>query len=218
MEPLLKVINLSKSFGTLPVVQQVSFDINPGEVIGLTGSIGSGKSVLAMLIAGLYEPDGGNILFSGKTLVWPFAAHKRGISVIHQKPALDDNLDVISNIFLGNEIGRPGWLGPLRRLNFQRMYSEAKLILVQLGMDARSLNERVSNLSGEQRQMLAIARTLTDHPKLVIIDEPTVLLSYANQQRLLGLIQNWRQQGVAVIFQQQQPGPYFYYYGQNHHP
>ena len=107
MEPLLRVNNVSKSFGTLPVIHQVSFAVQPGEVVGLAGSIGSGKSVLVMLLAGLYEPNEGEIFFANKRLSWPFTAQKLGIGVIHQRPTLADRLDVVSNIFLGNEIGWP---------------------------------------------------------------------------------------------------------------
>lgn len=200
MEPLLRVVNLSKSFGTLPVIQQVSFEIQPGEVVGLTGSIGSGKSVLVMLLAGLYEPNEGDIYFAHKRLSWPFAAQSLGIGVIHQRPTLADQMDVVSNIFLGNEIGWPARLGRLKIINPIRMYQEANRILAQLGVQVNSVHEKVSNLSGELRQMIAIARVLTYPASMIIVDEPTVLLSYSYQQRLLGLIQNWRQQGVAVLF------------------
>jgi signal transduction histidine kinase len=203
MEPLLRVINLSKRFGTLSAIQQVSFDVYPGEVVGLTGSIGSGKSVLVMLLASLYAPDEGDIYFANRRLKWPFSAKSLGIGVIHQKPDLADHLDITANIFLGNEIGSPlnkvplGWF---RVPNRSRMDQEAARLSSQLGMTFGSLREKVSNLSIEQRQMIAIARILTYPVKLVVIDEPTVLLSYPNQQRLLGLIQIWRQQGLAVLF------------------
>lgn len=200
MEPLLRVNDISKSFGTLPVIQQVSFDVQPGEVVGLTGNIGSGKSALVMLLAGLYEPDDGEIFFDNKRLGWPFKAQALGIGVIHQRPKLADGLDVVSNIFLGNEIGWPARLGLLKLLNHDRMNREALSILAQLGTEVSSLDEKVSNLSSEQRQMIAIARVMTFPARLVIIDEPTLSLSYPYQQRLLGLIQAWRQQGVAVLF------------------
>jgi signal transduction histidine kinase len=200
MGPLLRVANLSKSFGTLPVIQQVSFEIAPGEVVGLTGSIGSGKSVLVMLLAGLYEPNEGEIYFRDKRLVWPFTVQSLGIGVIHQKPTLDDQFDVVSNIFLGNEIGWPAFMGELKLINSYRMDREANRILAELGVQVKSVYEKVSNLSGELRQMIAIARVLTYPASLIVIDEPTVLLSYSYQQRLLGLIQSWRQQGVAVLF------------------
>ncbi|TRZ44719.1 ATP-binding cassette domain-containing protein [bacterium] len=200
MESLLRVINLSKSFGTLPAIQQVSFEVQSGEVVGLTGSIGSGKSVLAMLLAGLYDPTEGEIYFANKRLSWPYTAYSLGINVIHQRATLNDQFDVVSNIFLGNEIGWPTRLGGLRILDRDRMDQETIRILTQLGIEVNSIHEKVINLSGEQRQMIAIARVLTHPARMVIIDEPTVLLSYPYQQRLLGLIQSWRQQGVAVLF------------------
>ena len=200
MQPLLQVANLSKTFGALSVIRRVSFSIYPGEVVGLTGNIGSGKSVLVMLLAGLYEPDEGAIHYAGQRLGWPFSAQSLGIGVIHQRPTLAEHLDVVSNIFLGNEIGWPSWFGSMKILNRHRMDEEAIRILAQLGVEVRSIHEQVYNLSGEQRQMIAIARVFTYPARLVIIDEPTVLLNYLHQQRLLRLIQNWRQQGVAVLF------------------
>ena len=200
MKPLLSVHSLSKSFGTLPVIQQVSFDVQPGEVIGLTGSVGSGKSVLLMLLAGLYEPDAGEIFFNDQRLSWPFTAKSLGIGVISQKPTLTDQFDVVSNIFLGNEVGWPNGLGGLKILDRYRMARQANQLLAELGVQVNSVHEKVSNLSGEQRQMLAIARVLIFPARLVIIDEPTVMLTYTYQQKLLSLIQSWREQGVAVLF------------------
>lgn len=200
MKPLLKVKNLSKSFGTLPVIQNVNFEILPGEVVGLTGSTGSGKSVLVMLLAGLYEPNSGEITFKNKILGWPFSAQSAGIGVIHQRPTLADNFDVPSNIFLGNEIGRPNQLGWLRILNRHKMDQETMRLLDLLGVQVNSLREKVFNLSGEQRQMIAIARVMTSPARMIIIDEPTVSLSYPFQQRLLGMIQTWRDRGTAVLF------------------
>lgn len=200
MNPLLKVVNLSKNFGNLLAVQQVSFEIAPGEVVGLAARSGSGKTVLTMLLAGLYAPSEGEIYFAGQQLEWPFPARALGIEVIHQKPDLADQLDITSNIFLGSEMGWPGvvqwWKVPNRRW----MDKEAAHILRQLDMPFNSLHEKVANLSSEKRQMIAIARTMTRPAKLIIIDEPTVLLSYSYQQKLLSLIQNWQQQGIAVIF------------------
>ena len=200
MKPLLRVIGVSKSFGTLPVIKNVSMDVFPGEVVGLAGSTGSGKSVLMMLLAGLYAPNYGKIIFDEVKVEWPFSAQSLGIGVIHQKPTLTENFDIASNIFLGNEIGKPERIGLLRHLNPYKMIDEATRILNDLGMSFDSLNEKVNNLSGEQRQMIAIARVLTFPLKMVIIDEPMVSLSYPNQQKLLSLIQSWQQKGIAVIF------------------
>jgi signal transduction histidine kinase len=200
MEPLLRVINLSKRFGNLPAVKQVSFDIQPGEVVGLAGSIGSGKSVLVMLLAGLYVPNEGSIYFDNKRLKWPFNAQQFGIGVIHQKPDLADRMDVVNNIFLGNEVGWPSGFNWLKIPDQYKMEKEAKRILTELGVPISSLREKVSDLSSEERQMIAIARVLTQHVRLVIIDEPTISLTYPYQQKLLNLIDDWRKNGVAVIF------------------
>jgi len=200
MKPLLRVLDISKSFGTLPVIKNVSMDVFPGEVVGLTGSTGSGKSVLMMLLAGLYAPNYGKIIFNEVHLEWPFSAQSLGIGVIHQKPTLAEHFDITSNIFLGNEIGNLEKFGLLMRLDRYKMNKEAIRILDDLGVHFDSLNEEVYNLSGEQRQMIAIARVLTFPLKMVIIDEPMVSLSYPNQQRLLDIIQDWQQKGVAVVF------------------
>jgi signal transduction histidine kinase len=200
MEPLLKAVNLSKSFGTLSVVRCISLAAHSGEVVGLAGRSGSGKSTLAMLLAGSHVPDEGELYFAGQRLEYPFHVRTLGIEIIHQTPILAENLDITSNIFLGNEIGWPLWGNWLKVPNRQRMDREATRILTQLGMQVASLREAVVNLSSEQRQMIAIARAMTCTPRLLVIDDPTRLLSYPHQQKLLSLIQTWQQQGTAVIF------------------
>ncbi|HEY9087419.1 MAG TPA: ATP-binding cassette domain-containing protein [Anaerolineaceae bacterium] len=200
MKPLLQAVELTKSFGSLPVIRQVSFEILPGEVVGLTGSIGSGKSVLVSLLSGQQVPNTGELFFQGNRLTWPFSANKLGIGVIHQRPTLDDRQSVVSNVFLGNEIGWPGWLRSLRLLDNDQMLHKASRILNELNVEIGSMNSKVTDLTGEQRQLIAIARVMTLDAKLIIIDEPTVLLSYPYQQRLLSLIHSWRERGVAVLF------------------
>jgi signal transduction histidine kinase len=200
MEALLKAVNISKSFGTLSVVRNINLDVQPGEVVGLAGQSGSGKSTLAMLLAGFHVPDEGELYFDGRQLQWPFRVRSLGIEVIHQTPSLAENLDITSNIFLGNEIGWPILGRWLKVPNRHRMDQEAERILAQLDMQFASLRQVVANLSSEQRQMIAIARVLTCKPRLIIIDDPTRLLSYLYQQNLLALIQMWQQDGVSVLF------------------
>ena len=200
MKPLLRAVNLSKSFGTLSVLAHVNLDIYPGEVVGLAGKSGSGKSALSMLLAGAYPANAGTIYLDGKQLVFPFRARALGIETIHQKPDLADNLDIVSNIFLGHEIGWPSLFSWLRVPSRRKMGQEAARILAQLDVRCSSLCEKVINLSGEQRQMIAIARALTRPCRLLIIDDPILLLSYSFQQKVLALIQEWRRQGTAVIF------------------
>ncbi len=200
MEPLLKAVNLSKYFGTLPVLQNVSLEAYSGQVVGLTGRNGAGKSVLAMVLAGLYIPDGGELYVAGKRCRWPFQAHALGIEMIHQKPELVDTMDVCGNIFMGNEIGWPRLHNFKIALPQKQMDEKAAQILEQLGESFNSLHEKVANLSSEQRQIIAIARVMVRPAKLMIIDDPTAFLSYSQQKMLLSLIETWRQQGIAVIF------------------
>lgn len=201
MEPLLWTSNLSLTVGTLPVIQQVSLALWPGEVVGLAGQSGAGKTALAMLLAGAYKPTAGELHLAGRRLRWPFPVRSLGIEVIYQQPEMAEGLDVGRNLFLGNEIGWPAvgcrWLKIPRR---RRMDEEAARILAQLGLPDMSPRERVTNLSGEQRQLLAIGRALTRPAQLVIIDDPSLLLSYPYQQKLLALIRDWQQQGAAVFF------------------
>jgi signal transduction histidine kinase len=199
MEPLLRAINLSKNFGSLLAVRGVSFDLSPGEVIGLAGRSGSGKSVLVMLLSGLYMPSEGDLYLDNQRLEWPFRARQLGIEVIHQRPELADDLDITSNLFLGRELGWPALGAWLRIPNRRTMDRRAKEIFAHLDIHFASLHERATNLSGEERQLIAIARTLVQPAKLVIVDEPTLLLSYPYQQKMLGLIQEWQHKNVAVI-------------------
>src|SRR5262245_21059730 len=105
MEPILRCISLSKNFGSLPVLRQVSFDIAPGEVVGLAGRSGSGKSVLAEIVGGVEAPSGGDIYVDGRRVRWPFLARSLGVALIRQQPELAERLDITANIFLGDEIG-----------------------------------------------------------------------------------------------------------------
>ena len=198
--PLLRAADLAHSVGTLPIIRQVSLEIHPGEVVGLAGQSGAGKTALAMLLAGVYRPNAGELYFAGRRLRWPFRARALGIEVIRQQPEVAEGLDISRNVFLGSEIG---W-SPLGRWlkvpDRRRMDEEAARILAQLGMRYGSLREKAADLSGEQRQLIAIARTLTHPARLIIIDDPGLLLSYPYQQKLLALIQDWRQHGVAVLF------------------
>jgi ABC-type sugar transport system ATPase subunit len=182
MEPLLKVARISKTFGTLSALQQISFEVYPGEVVGLAGRSGAGKSVLAMLLAGLQSPTEGELHFAGQRLNWPFQARDLGIAVIHQEPVLADNLDITSNIFLGSELG---WSLFGRRIvipDRRRMDAEAVRLLAQLEVGFPNLYEKVTNLSSEQRQLVAIARAMARPAKLIVVDEPTMLLSYSRQK------------------------------------
>ena len=200
MKPLLRAINISKSFGTLPAIQQVSFEVIPGEVVGLAGGSGAGKTVLAMILAGLHTPNKGHIYFEEQLLQYPFRARQLGIEVVNQQPILNENLDITSNIFLGHEICWPSVGKWLRIPNYWKMDKNATQILKQLGVHFPSLRKKVSNLSSEQKQLVAIAQVMIHPAKLILVDEPDPLLSYFYQKKMLSLIQCWQQQGTAVVF------------------
>ncbi|HSJ59101.1 MAG TPA: ATP-binding cassette domain-containing protein [Anaerolineae bacterium] len=199
MEPLLRAVNLSKTLGTLTAVRRVSLEIYPGEVVGLAGQSGAGKSALAMMLAGIYTPSEGEIYLDGERLRPPFRGRSLGIEVIHQQPEMAETLDIGANVFLGNELGWPPAGRWLKVPNRRRMDREAAHLLAQLDMQYDSLRDSVGNLSSEQRQLIAIARAMTRPARLILVDDPTLPLSFGSQQRLLALIRDWQQAGTAVL-------------------
>lgn len=200
MEPLLKVVNLTKKFGDLPVLNNVSFAVNAGEVLGVAGRSGAGKTTLVMVLAGLQPPSEGEIYLSGKRLHLPFKARQLGIEVLHQTPELVPSMDIGENIFMGNEIGWPAITGGKFISSQKRMDDTSLRILRQLDISFPSLREKVSNLSGEQRQMLSVARSMVKPAKLMVVDDVTEVLNYTNQKKVLSLIESWQQEGRGVIF------------------
>lgn len=200
MEPILQCINISKNFGALPVLRQVSFRVAPGEVVGLAGRSGAGKSVLTEILTGAEMPSEGDLYVDGRRVHWPFRARAAGVAVIRQRPELVERLDITTNIFLGEELGWPAAGGWLRMPDRRRMDLRAAEVLGELDIRFDSLREKVANLSSEQRQLVAIARVLLRPARLVVVDEPAQQLSYAYQQRILTLIRAWQRAGTAVLF------------------
>src|SRR5664279_831364 len=198
MNPILQVDQLYKRFGTLEVIRGISFKVYPNEVVGLAGLSGSGKSVIAKLLAGLYTPNSGMITFNDRRLPPKFDASKLGLEVIHQYPVLAEALSITDNIFLGHELRQPYVGRLLHWIDQPRMDAEATRLLKTLGAQFGSPGERVLNLSNEERQLIAIARVLVRPANVIFVDEP-ILLSYTHQQKVLGLIEEWRQAGKTVI-------------------
>jgi ABC-type sugar transport system ATPase subunit len=201
MEPLLHVVELTKRFGGLVAVDKASVDIFPGEVVGLVGDNGAGKSTLIKMVSGVYQPDGGQILFDGKdvTFVNPREARDLGIETIYQDLALAENLDVGSNIFLGREIKRQHVGGLLHSLDRRKMRDESAQVLDRLDIHVPSLTQQIRNLSGGQRQAVAIARSIYWNARLMIMDEPTAALGVSEQRKVLTLVRTLAGQGVPVI-------------------
>jgi ABC-type sugar transport system ATPase subunit len=253
MEPILRAVNLTKKFGGLVAVDNVSFDVSPGEVIGLVGDNGAGKSTFIKMISGVYQPDGGDIFFNGKKVNFadPHDARDQGIETIYQDLALAENLDVGANIFLGREIKKKsisefssrilfgvllslplaalfGWtayqfykwpgllVGMLAGLGLgsvlgwlfacvtqlvdrRKMAGESAGALKRLDIEIPSLTQQVRNLSGGQRQSVAIARSIYWNARMMIMDEPTAALGVSEQRKVLTLVRTLASQGVPVI-------------------
>lgn len=193
---MLSVHNLSKHFGTLLALQDLSFGLPAGEILGVVGRSGSGKSVLLQLLAGILPLDQGEIHWQGQRLPLHFRAAELGITTISQKPLLIEYADVPTNIFLGRERSQ----GMLHTLHQAAMVTEARRLMTQLGNSEIDLQTPANNLSSEQRQLLSIARVMAAPGNLVLADNPAVLLSTPYQQKLLDVLRAWRAAGSAVLF------------------
>ncbi len=201
--PLLRCRGIGKRFGGVRALEDVSFDLDGGEVLALAGDNGAGKSTLIKIISGVYHPDEGEILFDGERIAFdnPRAARDAGIETIYQDLALADNLDVGANVFLGREPATR-LLGLLPRVDRRRMREAAHEVLETLEIDIppSKLTEPVRNLSGGQRQAVAIGRAIFWKARLLIMDEPTAALGVPEQRKVRELVHRLRGQGVAVIY------------------
>lgn len=197
--PLLSVSNLTKYFGSVAALAGVSFAIEPGEVLGVVGQRGSGKSTLFQLLSGLHSPSSGEITFAEQrlTLKTPAQAQKLGIEMVHQTPKLAGNLDVLRNVFLGREWG---WA---RRWGFwpqeAPMVQVAQALFTEFEMPPELVHEPATQLSAEQQQVVSLARALCRPMRLLLLDEALAGLSFERQQKLLQRIQALSGQNVAVI-------------------
>ena len=200
-EAVLSVRNLTKRFGGLTAVRDVSFDVSPGEVVALLGDNGAGKSTLIKCVSGVYQPDEGEIWFEGKksSFTKPVDARGAGIETIYQDLALANNLDVPANIFLGREMKHRYFGGLVQTLNNKQMLKESRTGLQALDIVFPSLTQPIESLSGGQRQAVAIARAVYWKAKLMIMDEPTNNLGVPEQQKVLELIGKLKAQGTPVI-------------------
>ncbi|HET7717210.1 MAG TPA: ATP-binding cassette domain-containing protein [Bauldia sp.] len=200
-DPILSVRSLSKRFGGLVAVNQVSWDVYPGEVVALLGDNGAGKSTLIKCISGVYQADEGEVYFRGERTYFtrPIDALAKGIETIYQDLALAQNLDVPANIFLGREMKLRYFGGLIRMLDEGRMRKEAKTALDSLQIHFPNLSQPIESLSGGQRQAVAIARAVYWDARLMIMDEPTNNLGVPEQHKVLELIRRLRDQGVPVI-------------------
>jgi len=191
--PELTVSSLTVRFGALTALENVSFTVRPGEVVALAGENGAGKTTLIRAIGGDVAPVSGTIRLDGRTVApHPVAAARLGIRIVWQDLALSDNLDVASNVLLGNE-RRWHLLSDLSR------HDEAGQVLVQLGIPLRDTTRSVRSLSGGQRQMVAVARAMAHDPRLLLLDEPTASLGVKEAALIERVITRLREQGTTIV-------------------
>ncbi|RUM10158.1 sugar ABC transporter ATP-binding protein [Rhizobium fabae] len=195
---VLELTNISKHFGAIQAVNDVSFSLEAGQVVGLMGDNGAGKSTLVKMIAGNFRPSEGTMRLEGKEIVMhrPVEARQHGIEIVHQDLALCNNLTAAANVFLGRELRRG--IGPLKVLDYKTMYRRAGEIFKELKSETRP-RDLVKQMSGGQRQAVAIGRTMLSEAKIVLMDEPTAAISVRQVAEVLNLIRELRDRGIAVV-------------------
>jgi simple sugar transport system ATP-binding protein len=197
---VIEMSHISKSFGAVTALVDVSIKLRQGEVLALVGDNGAGKSTLIKILSGFHQPDTGTIVSQGKEVRFasPRDARAQGIETVYQDLALIGDLSVFHNMFLGREY-RKRFLG-LNLLDNRKMREQAQIYLDTLGIKIPSVNSTVDLLSGGQRQCIAVARSIYSSPKILVLDEPLAALGVRESAHVLGLIQNLRQQRqVSVI-------------------
>ena len=195
-EPLLRLRGIDKHFGPVQALYGVDLDLPAGQVTGLCGDNGAGKSVLTRTIAGVHQPDGGQVFFEGRPVHIRSArdASALGIETVYQDLALADNLDIVQNMFLGRERLSHGLLDE------DSMERQAAETLTTLRVTTvRSIRQPVASLSGGQRQSVAVAKAVMWNSKLVMLDEPTAALGVVQTRSVLDLIKRLRDHGLAVL-------------------
>ena len=192
--PVLSLRGIDKTFGAVAALTGIDLDVHPGEVVAVVGDNGAGKSTLVKVLSGVHLPTAGTIQFESKpvTIPSPAAARELGIATVFQDLALCENLNVVENLFLGQE---------LRRSRLDRVSMEVRSweLLRQLSAKIPTVRIPVASLSGGQRQTVAIARSLLGDPKVIVLDEPTAALGVAQTAEVLNLIERLRDNGHGVI-------------------
>jgi fructose transport system ATP-binding protein len=202
-QPILQARNLVKTFGRVVGLDGVSLDLYPGEVLAIIGDNGAGKSTLIKCLTGAEVPDSGELKVSGQPVHFkrPQDARAHGIETVYQNLAVSPALDVASNLFLGREERLPGPLGSIFRvLDTKGMRRKAKEELTRLGISTlQDVTVPVENLSGGQRQAVAVARAAAFGSKVVVLDEPTAALGVRESNQVLQLVRDLRDRGLPVI-------------------
>ena len=195
---ILELKNISKNFGAVHALENVDLDITPGEALGLMGDNGAGKSTLVKIIAGNFAPTNGEIFIAGKktSISNPLEARNHGIEIVYQDLKLCNNLTASANVFLGREIN--SGFSVFSRLKHTAMNDRAGELFEELQSETRP-KDLVEQMSGGQRQAVALARTRLSDPKLVLLDEPTAAISIRQVAEILARIKQLKETGHAVI-------------------
>ncbi len=194
--PLVEMRDMSIAFGGIKAVDHVTVDLMPGEVVGLLGHNGAGKSCLIKMLSGAYPRDTGEILIDGKTVEIdnPRDAKRHGIETIYQTLALADNVDAAANLFLGREL-----MTPWKTLDDAAMESATRKVMHRLNPNFQKFHAPVRALSGGQRQSVAIARALHFNARILIMDEPTAALGPQETQQVADLIVQLKKEGLGIF-------------------
>jgi ABC-type sugar transport system ATPase subunit len=199
---LLKMEGISKTYGSVTALHEVSLTLKPSEVLGLVGDNGAGKSTLIKILSGAHPADEGKIFFQDREVKIenPQDARNLGIETVYQYFALVGNLPIYLNIFLGRYRVKPILGGLIRILDEKRMEKESWEILESLKVHFNSVREKVDHLSGGQRQAVAIGRALFFNPRIIIMDEPTSGLAVKEVEEIHEIIRNFKTKGVSIVF------------------
>jgi len=196
---ILEAKGVSKYFGTITALENVNLTIKEGECLGVVGDNGAGKSTFMKVLSGLYKPSKGALYFNGneEVLESPWDSQNLGLEMVYQDLALAGNLPIGENIFLGREPTKN--LGFLKLLDYKKIKEMSEAHLDKLKIHVKSADQKVEELSGGQRQAIAIARATAFNSKLVIMDEPTAALAIKEVGKVLDLINSLKKMGVSVI-------------------
>ncbi|WP_320972676.1 sugar ABC transporter ATP-binding protein [Enterocloster bolteae] len=196
-EIILKAESISKSFGGVKALQNVSFELKKGEILSVIGENGAGKSTLMKIVAGALKNDKGEIYFEGKKLSLnsPLDAVKTGISIVYQEPNIFADMSVLENIFMGNEV-----VNLNKTIQWTKMYEEAVEALKLVGLNGNILHLTMSELSIGNQQLVLIARGIYKKCKILILDEPTSILSHGESEKLFEIIADLKSKGVSIMY------------------
>jgi ribose transport system ATP-binding protein len=197
--PRLEIIGARKQFPGVVALDNVSLTLGAGEVLAVVGENGAGKSTLMKIVAGVYQPDAGQVRIDGSAVRFPGPAEAiaAGVSLIHQELNLAENLTVLDNLFLGRERTRAGFV---RMLDSRTMRAKAVELLAQVGLPANRATARVESLSPGEKQLVEIARAQGTDVRLLIMDEPTSSLTQSETERLYAVIESLKNNGVSVLY------------------